>query len=141
MTQEATKQSMPKLGEILVQYGIITPSMLKNALRRQSQIRTQLADSLLLILSQRLVTKKDNSGLVLAYEKLFNTYKIKNFIREGKTHQIRSQMQGPGEEYSSIDVSLAKLCLEGKIAFDEGARHADNLTYYQGVLKSKGIIG
>jgi twitching motility protein PilT len=108
---------------------------------QQSQIRNQLADSLLLILSQRLVTKKDNSGLILAYEKMVNTFKIKNFIREGKTHQIRSQMQAPGEEYSSIDVSLAKLCLEGKIAFEDGARQADNLTYYQEVLKSKGIIG
>lgn len=63
---------------------------------QQSQIRNQLADSLLLILSQRLVTKKDNSGLILAYEKMVNTFKIKNFIREGKTHQIRSQMQAPG---------------------------------------------
>ena len=104
----------------------------------QPQIRTQLADSLLLILGQRLVSKKDRSGLVLAHEKLTNNYKIKNFIREGKTHQIRSQMLIPGEDYSSIDVSLAKLAVEGIISAEEGARQADNLSFYQDMLKAKG---
>lgn len=106
---------------------------------QQNQIRSQLAESLLLILSQRLVLKKDKSGPILAYERLINSHKIKNFIREGKTHQIRSQMQIPGEEYSSIDVSLARLTLDGKITAEEGAKHADNLSFYQEMIKGKGI--
>ncbi len=106
---------------------------------QQSQIRSQLADSLLLVLSQRLVMKKDRSGPVLAYEKLVNSYKIKNFIRDGKLHQIRSQMQLPGEEYSSIDVSLTRLTLEGHITAEEGAKHADNLTFYQDGIKGRGL--
>ncbi len=105
----------------------------------QAQIRSQIADSLLLVLSQRLVMKKDKSGPVLAYEKLVNSYKIKNFIREGKLHQIRSQMQLPGEEYSSIDVSLIRLTLDGIITAEEGAKHADNLTYYQDGIKGRGL--
>ncbi|MBI5848158.1 MAG: PilT/PilU family type 4a pilus ATPase [Nitrospirae bacterium] len=106
---------------------------------QQSQIRSQLADSLLLVLSQRLVMKKDKSVPVLAYEKLVNSYKIKNFIRDGKLHQIRSQMQLPGEEYSSIDVSLIRLTLEGLITGEEGSKHADNLTYYQDGIRGKGL--
>ncbi len=106
---------------------------------QQSQIRSQLADSLLLVLSQRLVMKKDKSGPVLAYEKLVNSYKIKNFIRDGKSHQIRSQMQLPGEEYSSIDVSLIRLTLDGLITAEEGSKHADNLTYYQDGIKGRGL--
>jgi twitching motility protein PilT len=104
---------------------------------QQAQIRTQLADSFLLVISQRLVLKKDRSGPVLAYEKLVNSFKVRNFIREGKTHQIRSQMQLPGEEYSSIDASLARLALEGLISPEEGARHADNLLFYQGAIRGK----
>ncbi len=106
---------------------------------QQAQIRTQLADSLLLVLSQRLVMKKDKSGPVLAYEKLVNSYKIKNFIRDGKLHQVRSQMQLPGEEYSSIDASLIRLTLEGLITAEEGSKHADNVTYYQDGIKGRGI--
>jgi len=103
----------------------------------QPQIRTQLADSLLLVLSQRLVMKKDRSGPVLAYERLVNSFKIKNFIRDGKTHQIRSQMQLPGDEYSSIDVSLIKLTLDGMILPEEGLKHADNAAFYQDSIKGK----
>jgi twitching motility protein PilT len=106
---------------------------------QQPQIRNQLADSLLLVLSQRLVQKKDGLGLVLAYEKLTNTFKIRNFIREGKTHQIRSQMQLPGEEYSSIDVSLAKLCLEGTITLEEGLRNTDNAAFYRDLVKGRKV--
>ncbi|MDA8433045.1 MAG: PilT/PilU family type 4a pilus ATPase [Nitrospiraceae bacterium] len=106
---------------------------------QQPQIRSQLADCLLLVLSQRLVRKKDGTGLALAYEKLTNTLKIRNFIREGKTHQIRSQMLLPGEEYSSIDVSLAQLCLEGRITQEEGLKHCDNASFYREMVKSKNI--
>lgn len=106
---------------------------------QQAQIKTQIADSLIMILSQRLVMKKDRTAPVLAYEKLINSYKIKNFIREGKTHQIRTQMQLPGEDYSSIDVSLAKLCIAGTISLEEGLKHADNTAFYQDTVKSKGI--
>ncbi len=105
---------------------------------QQAQIRVLLAESLLLVLSQRLVMKKDLSGPILAFEKLVNTYKIKSFIREGKTHQIRSQMLLPGEEYSSVDVALARLCIEGKITVEEGLKHADNVAFYQESVKGKG---
>lgn len=105
---------------------------------QQPQIRSQLAESLLIVLSQRLVAKKDKSGVVLAYEKLKNSYKIKNFIREGKSHQIRSQMQSTSEEYIPIDMSLARLCSEGKITYDEGLIHADNINFYQEMVKGKG---
>lgn len=102
---------------------------------QQPQVRMQLADSLLMVLSQRLVMKKDGDAPVLACEKLINSYKIKNFIREGKTHQIRSQMQLPGEEFSSIDASLARLCTEGAITEEEGAKHADNIPYYHEMVR------
>jgi twitching motility protein PilT len=82
--------------------------------------------------------KKDRSGPVLACEKLVNSYKMKTFIRDGKTHQIRSQMQLPGEEYSSIDVSLARLCQEGRITVEEGTKHSDNTAFFLDMVKGKG---
>lgn len=108
---------------------------------QQAQIRVQLAESLLLVLSQRLLTNKDRSGLVLAYEKLENSFKIKNFIREGKTHLIRAQMQAFPDEYVPIDVTLARLCSQGKITLDEGLKHADNLTYYQDLVRNRSALG
>ncbi|MBA4371535.1 MAG: hypothetical protein C0402_01595 [Thermodesulfovibrio sp.] len=106
---------------------------------QQLQIRSQLAESLVLVLSQRLVMNKDRSAPVLAYEKMINSFKIKTFIRDGKTHQIRSQMQLPGDEYSSIDVSLARLCIDNKISLEEGLKHTDNPQFYQDMVKNRGI--
>jgi len=52
----------------------------------------QLADNLLRVLNQRLVERKDGKSRVLAYEKLVNSYRVANQIREGKEHQIRSTL-------------------------------------------------
>lgn len=106
---------------------------------QQAQVRYQLADTLILVLSQRLIPDKSNSGLVLAYEKLVNSYKIRNLIREGKTHLIRSQMQHTSDDYVSIDVNLARLCIEGRIAVDDGERYADNPSFFQELIKKEGI--
>lgn len=98
---------------------------------QQSIIRTKLADSLLLVFSQRLVPLTKGEGRILAYEKLINSYRIKNLIREGKTHQIRTQMLSGTDDYESIDSSLAKLHLAGKISFNDGLLFADNEQYYR----------
>lgn len=103
----------------------------------QTLIRAQIAECLLLVLSQRLIMNRQRSGLTLAYEKLANSYKMKTFIRDGKTHQIRTQMQLPSDEYSSVDVSLIRLTLDGLISEEEGSRHADNLSFYQDGIKGK----
>ena len=55
---------------------------------QQNQVRHQLADALLLILSQRLVPRADGKGRILAYEKLTNSYRVaieegSNIIRIG----------------------------------------------------------
>jgi len=47
MATETAPSKKPKLGEILVKYGIITQNMLKNALRRQSQVGGQIGSVLI----------------------------------------------------------------------------------------------
>ena len=92
----------------------------------QSQTRTHLADVLLLLLSQRLIPDKSGKGLVLAYEKLINSYRIKNFIRENRVHQIRSQIQVEADDFASIDSSILKLLKERKITRQCALTYAEN---------------
>ncbi len=106
---------------------------------QQAQIRYQFAESFLLIFSQRLVNKKDGSGMVLAYERMSNSYKIRSLIRDSKTHQIRSQMQTPHEEFSSIDISLARLVINGTITQDEGMKHADDPNFFLNTVKARAV--
>jgi twitching motility protein PilT len=58
----------------------------------QDQIRTQLAGSLIGVLSQALLPKK-GEGLVAAYEMMVVTPAIRNLIRENKTYRIDSSIQ------------------------------------------------
>jgi len=101
---------------------------------QQHQIRTQFADAFLLIFSQRLVPRSDGRGRIPAYEMITNTFRIRNMIRESKAFNIRSLMQSASGDFSTIDQSLAELCLEGKINMEDGLRYADNPAYYQDLI-------
>lgn len=102
---------------------------------QQNLIRTRIADNLLFVLSQRLVPLKKGDGRVLAYEKIINSFGMKNLIRKGKTHQIKSQMLTGSEEYSSLESSLAKLYNAGLIKFEDGLLFAENKQFYKDQAK------
>ena len=80
---------------------------------QQEQIRTQLASSIIGILSQALIPRKPK-GLVAAYEMLVVTPAISNLIREGKTFRINSSIQ-TGRKFGMclLDDSLFNLWKNG----------------------------
>jgi twitching motility protein PilT len=98
---------------------------------QQGLIRLMLADSLLLSLAQRLVRKSDGTGMAMAIEKLANSHRVKNFIRENRIHHIRSQMETGADEFIPLDVSLARHVNEGRIDFEEGLLHATNPVHFR----------
>lgn len=100
---------------------------------QQQLIRAQLAESLLLVLNQRLVPTKDGKGVVLAVEKLVNSHRVRSFIREGKTHQIRNMFQQGAEDFLPLDFTLGQLCREGKISREEGMKLCENQNFFQEV--------
>lgn len=106
---------------------------------QQQQIRVQIAENFLLILSQRLVPLKNGPGRVLAYEKLVNTFRVRNLIREGKTHQIRSMLQISSDDFIPIDQSLARLCIEGRIKAETGLKYCDSPSFFNDLV-NKGIV-
>ena len=100
------------------------------------QIRMQLADTLQLLFSQKLIPRKDGEGRIVAYEKLTNSARVENLIKEGNSSNIKSLMQIAADDMMSIDQCLAKLCFEGKISFEDGLRFADNPTYHKELIKA-----
>ena len=86
---------------------------------QQEQIRTQLASSLMAVVTQQLVPKSNKLGRVVAAEVLIVTSAVRNLIREGKTHQIMSAMQAGGQYgMQTMDQSLAMLVKAGQIALE-----------------------
>jgi twitching motility protein PilT len=98
---------------------------------QQNMIQLMVADSLMLSLNQRLVRRRDGTGVVVALERFINSYRVSNFIREGKVHQIQSLMQAGTEEFSSLESSLADLFKSGTIDFDDGLIFSANHQLYR----------
>lgn len=86
---------------------------------QQSQVRSQLSDTLQAVISQMLV-KKIGGGRVAATEILINTNAISANIREGKTSQIYNSIAtGASYGMNTLDQSIAKLVREGKVDKEE----------------------
>lgn len=93
---------------------------------QQEQIRVQLSFVLEGIISQRLMTRQDGQGRVLALEILVPTPAIRNLIREDKLHQIYSMMQ-TGQTRSGMQTmnqSLYELYTKGLISQDDAINHS-----------------
>lgn len=107
---------------------------------QQNLIRSLLSASLLCTISQRLIPRRDGKGLVLAVEKFINSYRMKNLIREEKTHMIRTQMQTAGEEFVPLDFSLADLYSRGEVTFEDAARYMENIGTLQNASTRNGYM-
>lgn len=98
-------------------------------------IRMMLSESLVLSIAQRLVPQKGGKGRVLALEKLQVSHRLRKFIREGKTHQIRAQLQNGAKDFTSIDIALAELCKAGRILFEDALPFADDRAFLQELVQ------
>ena len=93
---------------------------------QQSRIRTQLAASLVGILSQRLIPRI-SGGMVPAYELLINNSAVANLIREGRTYEINSVIETASQQgMISLNKSLAELVRKGEITVENARKFSLN---------------
>lgn len=86
---------------------------------QQTQIRSQLADILEGIVSQRLIPTI-GGGRRIAVEVLLANPAVRNMIRESKTYQLDSVIQTSSNVgMVSLEKSLVSLVREGKISIDD----------------------
>ncbi|MCP2015451.1 twitching motility protein PilT [Deinococcus sp. HSC-46F16] len=92
---------------------------------QQEQIRVQLANNLVAVMTQQLLPRADGPGRVLAYELLIANPAVRALIREGKTFQIVSTMQtGAREGMVTMDAFLANLYRRRVISYETGVARA-----------------
>lgn len=81
------------------------------------QVRNQLGDTLLGVISQTLVPRSPEPGRIVATEVLINTPAIANMIREGEVAQLYSAMQaGSAMGMHTLDQDLKRLIEDGLIS-------------------------
>lgn len=82
---------------------------------QQDQIRTQVAEALSAVVSQRLIRNPKGNGRNAAFEIMINIPAIANLIRENKLFQIDSIIQTNASlGMTTMDASLALLKSQGK---------------------------
>lgn len=93
---------------------------------QQTQIRIQLAGSLLGIFSQRLIPRI-SGGLIPAYELLINNHATANLIREKRTHELSTVIETSSEEgMIDLDRCLAELVRKGEITAENAFKFSMN---------------
>lgn len=102
---------------------------------QQNQIRIQLANSLLGVLSQRLIPKVDG-GRIPACEVMIANPAIRNLIRENKIHQIDLVIETSTEEgMISLNKSLVNLVRDNKISLENAMLYSLNPKDIRSLLK------
>ncbi|MCX7740308.1 MAG: PilT/PilU family type 4a pilus ATPase, partial [Meiothermus sp.] len=92
---------------------------------QQEQVRVQLSNNLVAVLTQQLLPKAFGGGRVLAYELMIATPAVRALIREGKSHQLMSAIQTGGQhEMITMDACLADLYRRKLINYETGLSRA-----------------
>jgi twitching motility protein PilT len=102
---------------------------------QQNQIRSQLANILICVLSQRLMPKI-GGGRIPAVEIMMNNTAVANVIRENKTYELpniihTSQTNG----MISLDHSLAKLVKNNMVRLEDARMYVTDQDLFQGLLR------
>lgn len=93
----------------------------------QEQVRIQMANSLLAVLSQILIPQASGKGRIAAFELMVTTTAIQSLIREKKTFRITSEIQtGKRLGMRTMDDSLADLCRRALITGAEALNRASD---------------
>jgi len=100
---------------------------------QQNQIRTQLANVLVGVISQTLIPKLDGTGRIAALEVLNLTDACAAMIRDNKVHLIQSAIQ-TGKQFGMIclDQELARLAKTGVISESDALEKCqDKVEFYR----------
>jgi twitching motility protein PilT len=104
----------------------------------QAQVRTQLAATLLAVVSLRLVPATAG-GRACAAEVMTGTDAVRSLIRDGKTHQLRNVIAtGRSAGMQTLEMHLSDLASRGTISVDEARRAANHPAEIRDVARPVG---
>lgn len=102
---------------------------------QQPQVRSQLANILMAICSQRLVPAI-SGGRVVASEILVANSAVRSLIREGKTFQLDTAIQTGAEVgMQQMDRNLASLVRTGTVTYDNARDYAVNMKDFERLVR------
>ena len=94
---------------------------------QQGQARSQLAQCLLGVVSQRLLPRADGAGRVAAFEVMVGTPAIRTLVRDNKMHMAQGIMETARRDgMVTMDQALKGLFEQGLISYESAQRYVTN---------------
>jgi twitching motility protein PilT len=106
---------------------------------QQDQVRSKLSFVLQAVVSQHLLPKATGSGRALALEVLVPNAAVRNLIREGKVHQIYSQMQVGQNKFGmqTLNQALYGLYMRRQISLEEALSRSTEVEELQMMIDGR----
>jgi len=102
---------------------------------QQNQVRTQLANVLLAVVSQRLIPRVDG-GRIPAVEIMVKNHAVENLIRENKSYQIDNVIETSSDQgMITMDKSLIEMVRMGVITVDNAMAFSKDTKNFQALLE------
>jgi len=106
---------------------------------QQEQIRTQIASTIVAVISQVLLVRVDQPGRIAAFEIMINTPSIQALIRDNKTYRITSDIQtGAKWGMITLDSHLLGLYEAGCVTYEDLITKAQDAETVMQKLQEKG---
>jgi len=103
---------------------------------QQQQIRSQLANVLLGIVSLRLLPKV-GGGRIPAAEIILSNSAVRNIVREGKTYELDNVVHTSAEMgMVALDKALALLVARGAVAIEDAMAYVKDVEYFKSLVSS-----
>ncbi|MCF7834904.1 PilT/PilU family type 4a pilus ATPase [Candidatus Gracilibacteria bacterium] len=108
---------------------------------QQNQIRTQLSENLIAIVSQKLLRTKNNKSMFAVQEIMINNTAVSNIIRENKMNMLNNTIS-TNKKYGMqlLEEELIDLVAGDKINISEAIDNANDPIYLQKELINRGIL-
>ena len=102
---------------------------------QQEQIRVQLANNLVAVVTQQILPRMAGDGRVIAYEVMIATPAVRALIREGKTYQLMSTIQTSANVgMSTMDNCLADLVKRKLVSYETALSRAVDAKEYARIV-------
>lgn len=95
---------------------------------QQNQVRLQLASSLLAVISQRLLSRVDQQGRILACEVMIKSPLIESYLLKNERHRIPDAIENSSDYYKmqSLNQHLERLIRLGRVSMEEAKKVSSN---------------
>jgi twitching motility protein PilT len=105
----------------------------------QEQVRVQLSNNLIGVVSQQLLPRAGQPGRVAAIEVMVATAAIRNLIRENKAHQMTSIIQTSAQEgMQTMDQALRDLYQQSLITYELAMQRSQNAQELEKLIRGDG---